>query len=84
MSSESEGRAQGATPEVSVVMPVRDGRAFLDESVGSILAQTFRDFEFVILDDASLDGTAEALREWARRDARIRVIESPRRLGLSG
>ena len=71
-------------PRLSVVMPVRNGRAFLDECVRSVLGQTFRDFEFVILDDASDDGTGEALREWARRDARIRVVESRRPLGLSG
>ncbi|HWS55242.1 MAG TPA: glycosyltransferase family A protein, partial [Pyrinomonadaceae bacterium] len=71
-------------PRLSVVMPVRNGRAFLDECVRSVLAQTFRDFEFVILDDASDDGTTELLREWARRDARIRVVESARPLGLSG
>jgi glycosyltransferase involved in cell wall biosynthesis len=71
-------------PQVSVVMPVRNGRAFLDESVRSVLGQTFRDFELVILDDASDDGTADALREWARRDSRVRVAESRRPLGLSG
>jgi glycosyltransferase involved in cell wall biosynthesis len=81
---ETPGGGRGATPEVSVVMPVRNGRPFLDESVASILAQTLSDFEFVILDDASDDGTTEDLRAWARRDARVRVIESPRPLGLSG
>ena len=70
-------------PEVSVVMPVRNALPFLDESVRSVLGQTFRDFEFVILDDASTDGSAEALRAWARRDARIRLVESGRRLGLA-
>lgn len=71
-------------PQVSVVMPVRNGRAFLNESVRSVLGQTFRDFELVILDDASDDGTAELLRDWARRDSRVRVAESGRPLGLSG
>src|SRR5918998_4033201 len=84
-SDEQKGKREvGARPALSVVMPVRDARRFLDESVRSILGQTFGDFEFVILDDASSDGSAEVLREWARRDARIRLVESKRRLGLSG
>jgi glycosyltransferase involved in cell wall biosynthesis len=64
-------------------MPVRDAAPFLDDAISSILTQTFRDFEFVIFDDASTDGSREMLCEWARRDPRIRVIASPRRLGLS-
>ena len=83
LSDEPKGREETG-PALSVVMPVRDARPFLDEAVGSILDQTFRDFELVILDDASGDGSAEALRAWARRDARVRLIESGRPLGLSG
>ena len=75
---------QERAPLLSVVMPVRDGLPFLDEIVRSILGQTFDDFELVALDDASTDDTLGALREWARRDARVRVFHSARRLGLSG
>jgi len=75
---------QERAPRLSVVMPVRNGLPFLDESVRSILRQTFDDFELVVLDDASTDGTLGALREWARRDSRFRVYHSARRLGLSG
>ena len=73
-----------STPSISVVMPVHNARPFLDESIRSILEQTFRDFEFVILDDASTDGSVELLRAWACRDGRIRLHESTERLGLSG
>lgn len=73
-----------ANPLVSVVMPVYNALPFLDESVRSILEQTLGDFEFVILDDASTDGSGEVLREWARRDKRIHLHENKRRLGLSG
>lgn len=72
------------SPLVSFVMPVHNALPFLDESVGSILNQTFADFEFVILDDGSTDGSTEALREWARSDARIRLYESARNLGPAG
>ena len=71
-------------PRISVVMPVHNALPFLDESIESILGQTLNDFEFVILDDASTDGSIELLREWARRDQRIRLHESTRRLGLAG
>ena len=73
-----------AKPLISVVMPVYNALPFLDDSVNSILTQTFTDFEFIIFDDASTDGSVERLREWAARDARIRLHESSTRLGLSG
>ena len=73
-----------ADPQISVVMPVHNAFPFLDESIRSILEQTLKDFEFVILDDASTDGSTQLLREWSRRDARIQLQESKARLGLSG
>jgi len=72
-----------AIPQISVVMPVHNALPFLDESIRSILAQTLSDFEFVILDDASTDGSLERLRHWARQDERIRIHESKTQLGLS-
>ena len=71
-------------PLISVVMPVHNALPFLDESINSILEQTLSAFEFVILDDASTDGSVELLREWSRRDRRIHLHESKKRLGLSG
>jgi glycosyltransferase involved in cell wall biosynthesis len=70
-------------PAVSVVMPVHNAGEFLDSSVRSILGQSLTDFEFVILDDGSTDGSLEALRRWARRDGRIRLIENERRSGAA-
>ncbi len=71
-------------PLISVVMPVHNALPFLDESINSILEQTLSDFEFVILDDASTDGSAELLREWSLRDKRIHLHESKKRLGVCG
>ena len=79
---DTDGPAAG--PSVSVVMPVHNALPFLDESVASILNQTLADFEFVILDDASTDGSADALRRWAQKDGRIRLFRSGRNLGLAG
>src|SRR6267378_4232638 len=73
-----------SNPLISVVMPVHNALPFLDESIRSILEQTLSDFEFVILDDASTDGSVELLREWSLRDKRIHLHESKKRLGLSG
>jgi glycosyltransferase involved in cell wall biosynthesis len=68
-------------PGVSVVMPVHNALPHLDAAVESVLAQSRPDFEFVILDDASTDGSTERLREWAARDPRIRLLEEKRNLG---
>lgn len=73
-----------AKPVISVVMPVYNALPFLDQSINSILTQTFSNFEFVIFDDGSTDGSVERLRHWATRDSRIHLHESKTRLGLSG
>lgn len=73
--------AVAETPKVSVVMPVHNAMPYLDVAVESILGQTLQNFEFVILDDASTDGSTERLREWASTDPRIRLIEEMINLG---
>lgn len=65
-------------------MPVHNALPFLDHSIRSILEQTLTNFEFVILDDASTDGSTELLQEWSRRDGRISLHRSNEKLGLSG
>jgi len=59
-------------PLVSIGIPVRNGDRFLAEALDSLLAQTFSDFDVLIADNASTDGTAEIAQSYARRDARIR------------
>ncbi len=61
-------------PVVSVVMPVRNGMPYIDEAIRSICKQTFTDWELVVVDDGSTDGTASLLEQWVQADARIRVI----------
>ena len=67
----------GKTPLVSVVMPVYNSEAFLDASVGSVLRQTFKDFELICFNDASSDSSSEILHRYAEADSRVRVIDSP-------
>ena len=63
-----------APPRVSVVMPVRDGAAFLDSAIASVRAQTFEDFEFIVVDDGSADGSLARARHHAAADLRIVVL----------
>jgi len=71
-------------PLVSVVMPVRNAMPYLDDSIQSIVDQTYGDFELVIRDDVSDDGSTEALRRWSARDPRIRLYEGREVLGPAG
>ncbi len=60
-------------PLVSVVMSIFNGKRFLAEAVESILDQDFQDFEFIIIDDGSTDGSAVELDSYQRRDTRVQV-----------
>ena len=62
------------TPLVSVVMAVFNGERYLREAIDSIVSQTFADWEFIIVDDGSSDGTAGILAGYANRDARFKVL----------
>jgi glycosyltransferase involved in cell wall biosynthesis len=62
-----------AAPLVTVLMAVYNGERYLREAVESTLNQTFRDFEFLIIDDGSTDGTANMLRGFSEADSRVKV-----------
>jgi glycosyltransferase involved in cell wall biosynthesis len=66
-------------PKVSVVMSVYNGERFLRQAVDSILNQAFPDFEFIVVDDGSTDGTAEILSGYAKADARLCVVTQENR-----
>ena len=72
------------TVSLSIVMPVRNALPYLDEAVESILGQSYAEFEFIIRDDRSTDGSLERLRFWAARDPRIRLFEGEASLGPVG
>lgn len=64
-------------PEISVLMPVRNALGTLREAVESVRCQTWRDWELVVVDDGSQDGSAEWLEEMARVEPRMRVERQP-------
>jgi hypothetical protein len=66
-------------PIVSVVMTVFNGGKFLRDAIESILAQTLYDFEFIIIDDGSADGSAQLIDSYQRRDPRVRVYRQQNR-----
>jgi hypothetical protein len=63
-----------AGPAITVAMSVHNGEPYLAESVESVLAQSFGDFEFLIVDDGSSDSSRETIARFAREDSRIRPI----------
>jgi glycosyltransferase involved in cell wall biosynthesis len=60
-------------PRVSVLTPVYNGEAYLAECIESVLAQTYTNWEYVLVDNASTDGTADIIKRYVRQDPRIRV-----------
>ena len=69
-------------PKISVLIPTYNYARFLPEAIESVLEQDYRDFEVLISDDDSTDGSAGILRNYANRDPRIRVVVQPRNLGM--
>lgn len=61
-------------PIISIIVPVYKVEQYLDRCVSSILAQTYRDFELILVDDGSPDRCGEMCDEWAKKDDRIRVV----------
>ncbi len=69
-------------PMISVVMATWNRKDMVRQAIESILTQTFRDFEFIIIDDASTDGTAELVAEYAKKDKRIIYLPNTENKGL--
>jgi len=61
-------------PEVSVVLSAYNAEATLDEAIASLTAQSFRDVEFILVDDGSSDRTASIIQAHADRDPRIKPL----------
>jgi len=67
----------------SIGLPVYNGENYLRDALESVLAQDFEDFELIIADNASTDGTEAICQEYAKRDPRVRYIRHPRNIGAA-
>lgn len=70
------------TPKITVLMPVYNGERFLRMAIDSVLSQDFKNFELMIVDDGSTDGTVDIVLSYP--DPRIRLFLNPRNLGIVG
>lgn len=69
-------------PKVSVVLPTYNGSKYLAESIESVINQTFTDWELIIINDCSTDGTLEIANSYAEKDDRIKVFTNPKNFKL--
>ena len=83
MSAIGSDKGGGDGPLVSIGVPVYNGEKFLAASLDSILAQTYSNFELVIGDNASTDGTETICKAYAARDSRIQYLRNPSNLGAA-
>jgi glycosyltransferase involved in cell wall biosynthesis len=69
-------------PLVSVVTPIHNGEKFLAECIDSVLAQTYENFEYIIVDDCSTDASLDVARHYAEKDRRVRVERNATAVGV--
>lgn len=74
-------RSANLSPKLSIGLPVYNGERFLAQALDCLLAQTFRDFEIIVSDNASTDGTPQICNAYAQRDPRLRYVRNPRNMG---
>ncbi len=70
-------------PLISVIMPVYNAEKYLDESISSILNQSFNDFEFIIINDSSKDKSSKVINKYKRADKRIILLNNSKNLGVA-
>jgi len=68
--------------ELSIGLPVYNGEKFIRKCLDSLLAQTFKNFEIIISDNASTDDTQKICQEYLKKDERIRYIQQEKNIGL--
>ena len=70
---------EDSAPKISVIVPVYKAEAYLHRCVDTLLAQTFPDFEILLIDDGSPDKSGELCDEYARKDCRVCVYHKEKR-----
>jgi glycosyltransferase involved in cell wall biosynthesis len=71
------------TPLVSVVIPVYNGNGFLPSAIESILDQTYKNFEVIIIDDGSTDNSYEIMKNYAKTHSRLRIFRNPKNINIA-
>lgn len=70
------------SPEVSILLPVYNGSAFLESAIDSVLDQTLADFELIVVDDCSSDDSVSIVKRKCKQDSRIRFVRNKKNIGL--
>ena len=77
---ETGGVQPGSTPSVSVVIPAYNVAPYIAETLNSVFAQTFTDFEVIVVDDGSTDGSRDIMKQW-ENDKVVHVIYHEQNMG---
>ena len=70
-------------PLISVIMPVYNREKYIGEAIESVLSQTYKNWELIIIDDGSTDTTYKIISEYANKDSRIKIFKNNINLGIS-
>jgi O-antigen/teichoic acid export membrane protein/glycosyltransferase involved in cell wall biosynthesis len=81
-SRQAKKRPHTPAPLVSVLMPVHNGERFIAQAIDSVLGQSYRNFELIIINDASTDNTAQILKQYENHP-KMRICHNPTQLGVS-
>ena len=76
-------KMMNAVPRLTIGLPVYNGEKYLAESLDALLGQSYEDFELIISDNASTDGTRDICHRYGKQDARIRYVRQPRNIGCA-
>lgn len=69
-------------PSVSIIMPCHNGARYLDESINSVLSQKYSDWELLIIDDNSTDGSFDIIKNYCQNDSRIKLFHTDKSSGM--
>ena len=69
--------------KVSIIMPAYNAEKYIEEAIYSVLAQTHKEWELIIIDDCSSDNTEQIVLKYVSKDTRIRYLKNPVNLGVS-
>ena len=84
MTEDRSSRPAESPPAISIVLPTHNGSRYLDQSIKSVLDQSFSDWELIVVNDASTDNTRDLVDCWAARDPRVRAIHLSQNRKLPG